>query len=665
MEQKHTIVDLHAVFGELQELARRDPIGTYTRAGYPHRLKKQGKWLAGLCPFHADTEPSFRIDPNGRWYCFGACRTGGDLCDLYARLRRCSQSQAARELAALFNLSVPDEPSPTSAKQRVTRRDLPSPQVVAALQAALWKNAAALRFLREERCLSEQTIKAARLGFYQGRYAIPVFTETGEVADVRLYAPDGSPKMQAWREGTGGARLYFPPDWRPLVPGDTLIISEGELDCLLLSDLGFRAFTNTNGAAAWPQDANLDLRGVTVILASDNDAAGRQRNEMLTRWCREHGASAVYAVTWPQDAPAGFDVTDLARQHAPDRERMAEAIGRLLADAVPAATSPSLPLSPVEEVAKLLGETTWLWKGWLPCGYVTVLAGEPGVGKSLLALYLCKVAVTGERWPDGQDNESPVVAALFADAEGCQALTAQRAANFGVPPQSIFLPGTNGLDRLILNDAEQVAAVREAVRERGIGVVVVDSLRSALSSGLDENDARLQSILGAWADLARDENIAILLVHHFRKKAQGEDELSLDRLRGSSAISAFARVVITLDKPNPHEPAARLAVLKSNLAERPKPLGLRITTQGLLEFDAKAPEPPRRDTATELAEDFLLAELEHKPRPASEIRELALQHGFSRKTLYRARERLGIVVVPDPSDPTGRSRLWSLPAPER
>jgi len=42
-------------------------------------LKQQGKLYRALCPFHNEKTPSFTIHPNMRWYCYGACKEGGDI----------------------------------------------------------------------------------------------------------------------------------------------------------------------------------------------------------------------------------------------------------------------------------------------------------------------------------------------------------------------------------------------------------------------------------------------------------------------------------------------------------------------------------------------------------------------------------------------------------
>jgi DNA primase len=57
----------------LEELAAR----------YVPSLRRVGERWVGRCPFHDDKEPSFNIWPDSQsWYCFGACRRGGDVVDL-------------------------------------------------------------------------------------------------------------------------------------------------------------------------------------------------------------------------------------------------------------------------------------------------------------------------------------------------------------------------------------------------------------------------------------------------------------------------------------------------------------------------------------------------------------------------------------------------------
>ncbi|MCI0726797.1 MAG: AAA family ATPase, partial [Chloroflexi bacterium] len=49
---------------------------------------------------------------------------------------------------------------------------------------------------------------------------------------------------------------------------------------------------------------------------------------------------------------------------------------------------PYLPASSWADLDERLDPVQWDWPGWLPRGFLTILAGEPGTGKSLLCLRL-------------------------------------------------------------------------------------------------------------------------------------------------------------------------------------------------------------------------------------------------------------------------------------
>jgi DNA primase len=66
---------------ELERIKREtDLVGLVEAGGVV--LRRHGADLLGLCPFHADREPSLVVSPaKGLWYCLGACRAGGSAID--------------------------------------------------------------------------------------------------------------------------------------------------------------------------------------------------------------------------------------------------------------------------------------------------------------------------------------------------------------------------------------------------------------------------------------------------------------------------------------------------------------------------------------------------------------------------------------------------------
>ena len=59
----------------------------------------RGAWA--LCPLHRDTNPSFRVYPDGGWHCFGCQASGGDVIDLHAAIHHLTNREAIAELSRM------------------------------------------------------------------------------------------------------------------------------------------------------------------------------------------------------------------------------------------------------------------------------------------------------------------------------------------------------------------------------------------------------------------------------------------------------------------------------------------------------------------------------------------------------------------------------------
>jgi putative DNA primase/helicase len=59
----------------------------------------------------------------------------------------------------------------------------------------------------------------------------------------------------------------------------------------------------------------------------------------------------------------------------------------------------------------------WAWPGWLPSGFLTVLASEPGAGKSSLCLRLVACYTAGLPWPDGSPFTAQPGRVLWCEGE--------------------------------------------------------------------------------------------------------------------------------------------------------------------------------------------------------------------------------------------------------
>lgn len=340
--------------------------------------------------------------------------------------------------------------------------------------------------------------------------------------------------------------------------------------------------------------------------------------------------------------------------------------------------SGAYPFDPVAEFEKILanvvnkapcttwadmdgstGSISWAWEGWLPNGFLTILASEPGVGKSLLCLRIAASILRGDAWPDGSAYGGEQGAVLWCEAEAAQALNLERAKVWNLPLDKLWTAFDDPYTTISLDRSDHRKAIAEMAHRPEIQLIVIDSLRGVYRG--DENSSVSVAIVKLLAELARNTNKPILLTHHLRKRGLfdlGDDKVSLDRIRGSSAIIQMARLVWAIDCPNmSNEKYKRLSVIKSNLARFPESIGFSIGDEMELTFGV-APEAPRQETQLDKAIDLLKALLDGEPMWSADLREEAEGAGLSWDTMKRAKEKLGIVSKRD-----GKLKKWSWALP--
>jgi hypothetical protein len=90
---------------ELKSRARLDEVvGRFTK------LRRSGRQLVGLCPFHRERNPSFYVDPQKKvFHCFG-CGADGDLFDFVMRATGCDFRRALEIVAEFLGVASESEP---------------------------------------------------------------------------------------------------------------------------------------------------------------------------------------------------------------------------------------------------------------------------------------------------------------------------------------------------------------------------------------------------------------------------------------------------------------------------------------------------------------------------------------------------------------------------
>lgn len=290
-------------------------------------LKRGGKTLAGLCPFHSEKSPSFHVYPNTQsFYCFG-CGAGGDVITFVRRMENLEYMEALRFLAQRSGLDMPDEVESDGSARLKTRILEINREAARIFHQNLSSPAGreGLNYLRS-RGLSDQTIRRFGLGYslsgsglykllsakgytddeliaaavaaksnrgtgcfdiFQGRVMFPILDLRGNVIAFggRLTAAAG---QQGWDK-----RKYLNTSDTPVFKksrnlfalnfaknsgekGKGLILAEGYMDVISLHQAGFDNAVATLGTALTPEQSRQIAHYTKLVrLCYDSDGPGQ------------------------------------------------------------------------------------------------------------------------------------------------------------------------------------------------------------------------------------------------------------------------------------------------------------------------------------------------------------------------------------------------------
>jgi hypothetical protein len=314
----------------------------------------------------------------------------------------------------------------------------------------------------------------------------------------------------------------------------------------------------------------------------------------------------------------------------------------------------------------------WLWAGRIPLGNVSLLVGDPGLGKSLLT---CDLAARVSR--DGgfaliataEDSLAATVRPRLeaAEAELDRVAFVEMQADDGLPT-GLFLP-------------EDVDEVEQLVENCGATLVVVDPLTAHLPAEVNSwRDQSVRLALAPLRALAERQRCAVLVIVHLNKGLSVEP---LRRVGGSIGIQGAARSALLLARDPGDDSRRVLAHFKCNVGpEQPsllyalEPILLPATngapdveTVRLLELgeselghgDLLGGTADEERGALDEAVDFLRVELAAGPRPARAIQRDAKDAGVRPETLKRAKKQLGIKSSREGGVADQGAWFWRLP----
>ena len=286
-------------------------------------LRRRGKNLVGLCPFHNEKTPSFCVYPeNNSFFCFG-CNKGGDVIAFIMGVENLDFTEAVRFLAQRAGLSLPEEGADLSMSRLRTRileinREagrfyfgiLSTPEGKPGLDYfrargldgktirhfglgyapeggyALTDHLKAKGYTQEE-LLQSDMVRLSKKGYlydrYRGRVMFPIFDLRGNVvAFGGRILTDEKPKYintsdtPVYHKSSGLFAMNFAKD----SGSRQLILAEGYMDVIALHRAGFTNAIASLGTALTEEQARIIRRYADeAVICYDSDEAGQRATQ--------------------------------------------------------------------------------------------------------------------------------------------------------------------------------------------------------------------------------------------------------------------------------------------------------------------------------------------------------------------------------------------------
>lgn len=324
-------------------------------------LKRRGKNLVGLCPFHSEKTPSFTVYPeNGSFYCFG-CGVGGDVFTFTGLIENLDYIESVKLLAERSGITLPQDgydDSMQRLKKRIydINRDtarffhafLMSPGGKWALDYLTGRGLtvktikhfglgaapdswdALIRHLKEKGYTESDMLAANVIGKsqrgslydrFRKRVMFPIINIRGNIVAFSGRAMPGDDKQGGKYVNTADTPVYkksenlFGINFAKNVCSERVILVEGNMDVISLHQAGFENTVAPLGTAFTTEQANLLSRYTKeIVLMLDADAAGQKAVHRASELLENTGLSVRVVVV-----PDGKDPDEYIKKNGKER----------------------------------------------------------------------------------------------------------------------------------------------------------------------------------------------------------------------------------------------------------------------------------------------------------------------------------------------------------
>ena len=306
----------------IQEVVRRNDIEEVV--GQYVQLRRRGRTLSGLCPFHNEKTPSFVVYPDTQsFYCFG-CGAAGDVISFVRKYNNLGYVETIKQLASRVGMPLPDEEDKGArARQRLLEINRSAARYFyEQLNAKTPEAALARRYWKEKRGLSDAAIRRFGLGYapedfggllhylkrrgftewelehsglvkrsakgnlydiFRHRVMVPIIDVRGSIIAFGGRVLDdskpkyiNSPETMVYHK----SRTLFALNIAKKSPSKRYILCEGYMDVIAMHEAGFDTAVCACGTALTAEQVKLlSEYADEVILSYDSDEAGQKATE--------------------------------------------------------------------------------------------------------------------------------------------------------------------------------------------------------------------------------------------------------------------------------------------------------------------------------------------------------------------------------------------------